>query len=365
MGGTQGGSQAQGVRDKYRQLEADMDGEEHELTRTDNTKLKDKVEEANELFRTSRESNETHETARNSAIDSRCILRASKLGAVQSRNLNQDTPMQFARAVKRAKGKYEQRDEEVNEMTTHQADKLDCTLNWDDLAKLATETFAIVPSWDCPWEASLLAVPDKERKARERKQKDAVEKEVRPEELTTEQVNSGTEATQKWRSKLMITHLEEAIAQSVQAKHGDKVNFFHLVMCAEPEIGFGQTIENMFDFSFHMKEGNVSIEMNKFTGTATEALPWSSGDDQVADTCRSQVKGEPMVRYRNPPSAAEYKAGVSKVQNILKLDFPTWEDLATRYGAQSILSVRRPGLNASVREAPAGGSSPVAKRAKK
>jgi len=236
MGGTQGGSQAQGVRDKYRQLEADMDGEEHELTRTDNTKLKDKVEEANELFRTSRESNETHETARNSAIDSRCILRASKLGAVQSRNLNQDTPMQFARAVKRAKGKYEQRDEEVNEMTTHQADKLDCTLNWDDLAKLATETFAIVPSWDCPWEASLLAVPDKERKARERKQKDAVEKEVRPEELTTEQVNSGTEATQKWRSKLMITHLEEAIAQSVQAKHGDKVNqnmldtpvYFHL-----------------------------------------------------------------------------------------------------------------------------------------
>ncbi|KAG8459364.1 hypothetical protein KFE25_013000 [Diacronema lutheri] len=326
--GTQGGTQR--FREEYRTRAAELDEREAEYTQPTNTMLATQVEAFNELFKMSRKEGEAHETARNAAIDSRCILKASRLGTMQSSNLNQSTPLEFMRAIKLKFGNISA--ETLEGMTDAQKDTASVAINWDALADFAHDMSNAAPAWDSPWSASLVAIVGKERKAREKRVKDVLEAEVRPKELTATSVNTETEMTQKRRCDAMRATIERA-EKDAAANGGNGLNFFHLVLNPEEAVGFGQTIENMFDFSFHLKEGNVRID--------------------IAD-------GEPMVRFTRPPSAEAYREGLSKVQNILKLDYPTWQQLRKRYGAQRMLPTRR-----SAAAADASGSNRGDKRARK
>lgn len=322
------------LREQYRERAARLDLNEAELTNPSNTLLKDEVEHFNELFKMSRAN--AHETARNSALDSRCILKASRLGIAQSANLNHATPLEFVRGVKRAFGNLDAAAAE--KMTQADLDKIPVTINWTELGALAQSAFFDAAAWDAPWDASLVAVVGKERKKAERRAKDVLEAEVRPQELSATEVNTVTEATQKRRSDAMRAMIEKAERRAgASGAPFAGLNFFHVVLNADERVGFGQTIENLFDFSFHLKEGVVRIDIDEH--------------------------GEPIVHLARPPSAQSYADGLQRVQNILKLDHPTWQRLCARYGAGAcLLPTRKKGCAPPAEGATGSGSG---KRAKK
>jgi hypothetical protein len=323
MDGTQAsGTQGGGVRDQYRTLEAHLHANIDSLTRTDNATLKERVEEAGEIFRTSRDG-EANEVARNSALDSRIILLASQLGTIQAGNLNKCSPVDFLRKIRTRYGNVNaSARKQVDEAATQaEQDAVVIPLNWAHLAMDVKAVFHRVVPWDSPWEASGLSIPEKERKARAARIKDVLEAEVRPQQLSADDVNNVTEATQKRRCETMFKTINTAAANSPVGA----VNFYHLVLNSERrdgDFGFGQTIENLFDFSFLLKEGHVQLEID-------------------------QKSGEPMAKTRTAPNSADYRDGVAKVQNILKLDKPTWEELCARYGKHQLLPTRPRGGGAA------------------
>jgi hypothetical protein len=311
--GTQRGNS---VREQYRQLEAEMESMEDQLTRTDNAMLKDKVELASELFKSARADGEVHDAARNLALDSRCILKASRLGAVQASNLNNNTPEEFVRALRLRMGAFVGAAKAA--ATQAEQEQLMVPLNINELIAKSRLVVFPVHGWDSLWEASTLDMPEKERKAREKRKKDVLEAEVRPQELSASDVNNVTEATQKRRCDAMRDKIEKAQEQAARrsgrpAGEPCSINFFHVVINPDPKVGFGQTVENIFDFSFILKEGNLRIDMED---------------------------GEPMARTTLPPREADFQNGIQKVQNILKLDYKGWQALAKRYGAQRIMPTR-------------------------
>lgn len=504
---TQGGTQAptgRDVRAEYRMRGQRLDDNEAELTQPTNSKLKDEVEGFNELFKVSREHSDAHETARNSAIDSRCILKASRLGTVQSSNLNNSTPLEFVRAIKRRYGNIPNMPETpVSPLRARPALRV-CTHAWhapwlpftgrsassgraragddggrvgqdsrlDQLGRALSAGLQRVLRRAC---VGCAVGREPRRGRRERAQEGRAahqgrhrgggasflrpslplaapasssplptrlactarpRPQVRPQELTARDVNSVTEATQKRRCDAMRTMIDKAEKRAAAAGGAYAgLNFYHVVLNPEKDVGFGargrglaappaamhpaasscgrarlymaprtvaaptrgatppsalphtpethtrarpprartharlpppsqppplpplfppapngrrpgvrpagQTIENMFDFSFHLKEGHVSISL---------------GED-----------GEPMVHIARPPCSDEYQTGLSKVQNILKLDYPTWERLCVRYGAGRLLPTRKKGGLPPPEAAAAGSGSGSggSKRAKK
>lgn len=321
---------AASVREEYRKLEAKLDAEEAILTRTDNSLLSEHVKKAGELYIASRRGGDSHQTARNSAIDSRVILKASRIGLAQSGNLNKCSPMEFLRALKCKFGNVT--DDET--LTQAEKDEQPAALDWVRFAAVAAQAINSVPAWDSPWEASKSELPEKEKKARERKQKDVLEAEVRPQGVAANDVNAVTEATQKKRCHAMRAALEKAEEELKAKKRQPGINFYSLVLNTDPEVGFSQTIENIFDFAFELKEGTVGLELRD---------------------------GEPFVMTSRPPSQSEYQQGLAKVQNIVKLDHPTWLDLCKRYRDGGLIKTRKRSHAGCAAPSP---DAPASKRAK-
>lgn len=182
------------------------------------------------------------------------------------------------------------------------------------------------------------------RKKAERKRREVVEEETRPEELTKQQVNRQTESTQSKRFKVLRSVIERFTPSG-------GINFYDLVIdrdsyghtsaphmlrirptdersCRAP---LAPAVENIFDVSFLVKDGMAGIEIDK--------------------------AGEPIIKITEAPK--ETQRDVRKVQNILQLNKVTYEDLCTRYGAQSLLTRRKRG---DADDGPSA-SRPPAKRA--
>ena len=124
--------------------------------------------------------------------------------------------------------------------------------------------------------------------------------------------------------------LREALKEGAKSADG-RVNLFHLLV---HPTSFSQTVENFFDFAFEIKDGKAGI---------------------VKDGDCVYAKKTKMA------AVADFDAGVIKVQNILKLDHPTYVKLVKRWGAaQNYLLKDRDGDGAAPRKKQKGKAAAAA-----
>ncbi|KAF9426408.1 nuclear protein [Podila epigama] len=105
----------------------------------------------------------------------------------------------------------------------------------------------------------------------------------------------------------------------VLCDHGDPVTLFELVV--NPE-SFGQTVENIFYLSFLVRDGKVSI---------TEVDLNNPDDDLNVVAPRANANVQPMVEVTEPPTSADYQAGLIKKQMVMEIDMATWREIIEMY----------------------------------
>mmetsp|Transcript_20878 Transcript_20878/g.61781 ORF Transcript_20878/g.61781 Transcript_20878/m.61781 type:complete len:331 (+) Transcript_20878:14-1006(+) len=293
------------IRAQYREIEARMVANQLDLQSPENRCLAGVVDEINVLHRESRNQG-SRDAVRSAVVDSRLALMASEYGYIQSANLKKRTPEAFLDKLRSNMGKVLNDPENVEEHVV--------TIRWDDLGEVAANAFAQVPCWDNPWHAMMADAPAKARKQREKRAKDSIDPEVHPTALSLDEINREAESTQNLRLTTMVKVLanEDTRLRPRTDDDGAYVKLFHLLV---HPTSFSNTIENFFDLCFLVKEGRAGIQMSQ--------------------------SGEPMVRPTESPRDEAYLAGsVKKMQNILSLDYPTYQELAKRYGAGYLLPTR-------------------------
>ena len=139
----------------------------------------------------------------------------------------------------------------------------------------------------------------KERKERaKRHQKQPDEPQLQADSVSVDQLQEVAES--KAQVSRMKTQLS-ALTKAVGASPDGRVNLFDLLL---HPTSFSQTVENLFDFAFLVKDGFATL------------IPESSA---------------PYVTRSEPPVTDDHAAGIIKVQNILKIDYPTYEKLVSKY----------------------------------
>ena len=151
----------------------------------------------------------------------------------------------------------------------------------------------------------------KQRQERKRKERAASEP---LQTAATVQVSQLQEAPEDRAQVSRMKVMRETIRESAKRDVQGRVNLFQLVL--NPD-SFSQTVENLFDLSFIVKDGFAEVVTS----------------DGVAH-----------ILPAKPPDTQAYSKGLVKKQNIVTLDYDTWEQLCARWlpnGARPILPQRR------------------------
>jgi len=135
------------------------------------------------------------------------------------------------------------------------------------------------------------------------------------------------EKAQTARMKVLLTSLVQAAETAEKRGAPRRVNMFHLLL--NPD-SFSQTVENFFDLAFLIKDGFVRL-------VCEPDAAWL-------------VDGE-------PPKTDDFQGGLLRVQNILKLDFPTYRKLCDRWCTSDAPKLLRKRATAEHDKEPAGGKS--------
>lgn len=131
---------------------------------------------------------------------------------------------------------------------------------------------------------------EKKKTRRTNQEKDPEEKLVRPEEVSDTQADIDSEATK--RVETIYNYL---------AKKSSGVSFWDFVF--DPS-SYGRTVENIFHFSFLIRDGNASL---------------------------NNINSNLLAKVENPPSE-EQMDSLSKNQSILKFDYNMWLKLKEERG---------------------------------
>jgi len=171
---------------------------------------------------------------------------------------------------------------------------------WRRMGQQVSKYFESAPSYS--WMQGLLDVRPRERKLSQRRAREQLGELVRPEEVT--------DMTEEQVTAEQTKHMEEmyrVLKKAGQVSIGQLVN--------NPR-SFAQTVENIFTLSFLVRDGRAKI--SKLDGwysveacKAPASGDWSSGAAISAQFIMSfslrdwnemqqQIKGEPMIRHRNP-----------------------------------------------------------------
>ncbi|XP_065888332.1 non-structural maintenance of chromosomes element 4 homolog A-like [Dysidea avara] len=220
-------------REKYRQLHSDTEKKREDLISPGNQGLRDVLRNANDVVA-------QVIGTREAALDAQVISLVSDLGDEQLRNIKTDIitfdPRVFNQKILTMLGGRESEDLE--------------RLDWSRLGSKVCKTFRSAPTVDFLY-GGLEIEPMKQRVQRQRQKREPIGEAKKPREI--KQVEEEEEATTKDVSHL-LTELRKACNES-----GD--NFVHFFEFLAHPTSFSQTVENIFHFSFLIKEGRAGVQV--------------------------------------------------------------------------------------------------------
>lgn len=284
------------IRKEYRQLIQETANQKQELIQPGAGGLEAALEKSNTLY-------ESVKFAREAALDSEFLSLASQFGVEQAHRLNTGFK---SRDINEFVTKVRNRmrpsiDEQFNETENQNLEDMD----WDTIGKKAIKCFKRTPSVTFML-GPLSATPPIRKERSQRKEREKLGKKVAPEQVTDQDDESDK--------------LDKETSKKVEElrKHLDKaghIEFFRLIM--DPD-SFGQTIENLFHFSFLIKDGQASMSLND--------------------------KGIPEIEPAQPPLSEDYSNGkAERKQCIVNLDFELWKKLKEYFGiTKGVLPHREP-----------------------
>ena len=275
-------------RAALRDLRSKLQNQREELTAVNSNALADVQCKANDMFGVSKQE------ARSAALDAGLLHDVSRLGAEQAGKLDKQSPEEF---VKRLLGKYGMGGGADGRQ------KLNFAVLSHDLQSNCV--FRTVPAITFLLDSSWAPAAPKAKKERQKRKHTT---EAPQETAETVQVDDLQEQAQsKAQNSRMETMLKVIQKHAGASVGGTPVNLFRLLL---HPTSFSQTVENFFDLAFLVKDGRVGIETKERDGS-THAF----------------------VKPTKPPESDQFAQGLLKVQNIVKLDYDTWEKLVAKWCA--------------------------------
>ncbi|KAL1530188.1 hypothetical protein AB1Y20_001104 [Prymnesium parvum] len=287
-------------RQKLRQLNEIVDSQRHQLTSVSSCKISSIQGDADRIFSCS-----SHDS-RAAVLDTCIIRKLAQCGAEQAGNLDKTSPEQWVSSF-------------IGAYSLGGSNKI----NWMRFGKDVREDglFTVTPGttflFGCYAGPADNKKPRAERKPRDRTTSAPLEV-VSSVDVARLQEQHEDKA-QVARIKVLMRTLKEHAQAADAAGRGARVNLFELIL---HPTSFSQTVENLFDLAFQIKEGCVSIQ-----------------------TCN----GTAFVCPAKYATAQDYSSGVVKTQNIVKIDYKTYRALVKKWckGCSGLLPDRdgRPGVN--------------------
>ncbi|GAA5930943.1 hypothetical protein JCM10213_003951 [Rhodosporidiobolus nylandii] len=245
------------LRAKYRMLQNTVDDARGDLANTSVDALSAQVAASNALFR-------KVDAPSEAILDSRVLIATSEAGALKARQLKIDADAfdtdEFLSRLKaflgvRAGGVRTRRqrgDDSDDELDD--AENASGALKWGRVGKVLAGESKRVPALDFMY--GPLALEIKEKKARTQRAKNKADdaERVRPEELHAEDVAKNENETGKVTARIAKRLAEVAGTDGIP----------YLQFVVNPD-SFSQTVENMFYFSFLMRENKAAIEVDDNT----------------------------------------------------------------------------------------------------
>jgi hypothetical protein len=282
------------LRQEFRILIEELTNRRQELIQPQSDELDRALERGNNLF-------ENVKFPREAALDSEFLSLISQLGVEQCHRLQTGfrtyTIDDYITKIKT----FLQRDENVVSDTMSRAEErqheqeqedvrvADRRFNWPSLTNSVLKYFKITPS--AHFLNGALSVQFEGRKERrQRRPRDALAEKVVPETVTDTDKDRESEATKR------VKQIEQVLEEC------GKMNFWQFIL--DPE-SFSRSVENIFHFSFLIKDGRASL--------------------QTENDC-------PVTQTEDPPEESDYATGKAmKKQTILKFDMQLWETVKNVY----------------------------------
>lgn len=274
-------SNASSIRAQLRDLKDNVDKHRTEYASTGSSALAGVIDKANSLWQRG-----AKDDSRAGALDASLLNVTSGIGAEQAGNLDKATPTAFLHKLLM---KYK--------FSTGNA------IKW---AELASDVAMERIHKQVPAVTFLLgkfeAPAKKEKKERKRKEQGPSEPLQTADNVDVAGLREVEEdKAQTARLRVLANALREAAVAAKADGRERRVNMFHLLL--NPD-SFSQTVENFFDLAFLVKDGWVQVMC----------------DDQCAWLCDA-----------TPPVTDDYQGGLHRIQNILKLDHPTYKRLCAKW----------------------------------
>ncbi|GAA5822269.1 hypothetical protein JCM11251_006284 [Rhodosporidiobolus azoricus] len=325
------------LRTRYRALQGMVDDARGDLANTSVDALSAQVFASNKLFA-------KVDAPAEAILDSRVLIATSEAGALKARQLKIDADafdtdefLVRLRAFlgakgsglgaasqgggKKGKGRRKRRD--ASDEDEDELDELDENetstqvgggkgMKWGKVGKVLAGESRRVSPFDFMYGPLQLEVKEKKARTQRAKNKDTAEQ-TRPEELQAEDVAKNENETGKVTAK---------IAKKLQEVAGD-AGIPYLKFVINPH-SFSQTVENMFYFSFLMRENKAAIELDE-----------DSDSEWYGDMITFSVDEETAAAQTAKGSS------VSKVQVVLELTEEVWQDAIEVYNiTESIIPPR-------------------------
>ncbi|KDE02640.1 hypothetical protein MVLG_06826 [Microbotryum lychnidis-dioicae p1A1 Lamole] len=242
------------LRAHYRSLGQSVQESRDNINETTVDSLGKQVERANKLFR--------NVTAPSEAVlDSRVLMAASDAGALKARQLKLDADAfdtdQFLVKLahfmggsvmtlnQKNKGKGRSQTQDDDKAATERAGR---TLRWGRVGRVLASESRRAVVMDLMLGPLALEVKEKKARTQRARQKVDESQRVRPEELRAEDVEKDRQATDRMISE---------IARILDAYGGEGIPYLSFVL--NPH-SFAQSVENIFYFSFLVRDGRACIE---------------------------------------------------------------------------------------------------------
>ncbi|KAK4052505.1 hypothetical protein OIV83_002307 [Microbotryomycetes sp. JL201] len=280
------------VKARYRQLGYNATEQQSSISDVSVADIGKTVEQANKLFR-------KVTTTAEAVLDSHVLLAASSAAALKARNLKIDAKaldtIEFLnRLVKFMGGR--------RSVARTQAPNapLEMNLKWGRVGRAVAAESRRVPS--CDFMLGPLEIQVKEKKARVQRQRQKVSEadRVRPEELKAEDVQKDKHETGKLVKQLNAV-LEKQGAEGIP----------YLKFVINPN-SFAQTVENVFYFSFLIRENKACIELE---------------DDPKSPHYQDYI----CYSVAAPEDGQDQADAISKTQIVFEVTEQLWKDAIEAY----------------------------------